>query len=183
MADEETTQTEDQKANANLEQLRKKAERADELEAKLALRDKQDAFRAANIDPEAGVGKLVWDSFKAEGEVTPDSVRAFAEQYGITPGAPAPEPSVSSDTPTPNMSDAERAHFAMVNQPGSIESAPDAQGPIGDRAYKAFMDEKKAGMRSERAAVAGLDVIFGAANNGDRSVVYNQAEWRRQHGG
>lgn len=182
MADEQG-QTEEQAANANLEQLRKKAERADELEKQLALRDKQDAFRAAKIDFEAGPGKLVWDTFKAEGPITADSVTAYAAQYGVAPTPATPAPTDSGGTPPPNMTEAERAHFALVNQPGSTESDPASQLPVGERSFKAFTDAQRAGNTRDAAQLAGLGAIFQAAADGDQSVLYDQARWREQHGG
>jgi len=179
MADENQTQEE----NANMAQLRAKADRADQLEAVLALRDKQDAFRAAGLDITAGPGKLVYDTFQpGEEPVTAESVLAYASQYGVGPAQiPTPVPQPNIPTPAPQLNAQEQAHFQMVNAGVGSEPNP-TDGPVGEQSHQAFDAQLKDGVPRDRAAMAGLDALFGAAAKGNTDAIYDQGVWRSKHG-
>lgn len=174
-----------QEENANLAQLRAKADRVDALEAQLALHAKQDAFRTAGLDITAGAGKLVYDTFQpGDQPVTAEAVLAYASQYGVAPGpaqAPAPTAPAAGNAPAPQLSPQEQAHFQMVNAgTGTEPNMTDA--PVGDQAYAAFDAQVKDGVPRDRAAMAGLDALFGAASKGNSDAIYDQNVWRAKHG-
>ena len=181
MSDENQTQEE----NANLAQLRAKADRADQLEARLALMEKQEAFRTAGLDISAGPGKLVFDTFQpGDQPVTAESVLAYATQYGVAPApaeAPAPTAPAAGTAPAPKLTPQEQAHFQMVNA-GTGSEPNMTDGPVGDQAYVAFDQELKNGVPRDRAAMAGLDALFGAASKGNTDAIYDQTVWRAKHG-
>lgn len=181
MSDETQTQEE----NANLAQLRAKADRADQLEARLALMEKQEAFRTAGLDISAGPGKLVFDTFQSGDQpVTAESVLAYASQYGVAPAqsqAPAPTAPAAGNTPPPQLTPQEQSHFQMINAGTGTEPST-IDGPVGDRAYSAFDEQLKAGVPRDKAAMAGLDALFGAAAKGNTDALYDQSAWRAKHG-
>jgi hypothetical protein len=84
----------DENIRKQMKALKAQAERAAELEAKLAERDREVAFAKAGV-PETGLGALLRDAYK--GDPNPEAIKAAATEYGI-PGfapAPAPEPDTS----------------------------------------------------------------------------------------
>jgi len=164
--------------DANLEQMRKKAERADVLESELTQLRKREAFREAGIGFTDGPGKLVFDTFAGE-EITPQAVAEYASSYGVNPAeasAPAPAPS----EPTGQQS-AEREFF-QTTQSASAGAEPSGQAADGvEAAYNAYEGARKEGGRRDKAAAAGLGKMFEAAAAGDSKVVYDQAEWRERN--
>lgn len=176
--------------DSNLAQLRAKAERADQLEAQLALRDKQDAFRAAGLDPTSGPGKLVFDTYQpGDQPIDAASVLAFAGQYGIAPvttSEPAPieqaPPSLGTPSiPPPQLSPQEQTHFALTSAANGAEPDPNSV-PIGKRAYAAYDEQMKNGRPQDVAAIAGIGALIGAAASGDPAAIYDGQKRRDDAG-
>lgn len=183
MTDTSTTDQSAPKEDANLEQLRAKAARADELEAKLAAREKQDAFRAAGIDPTSGPGQLLFDNFSAEGDLTADVVRAEAEKYGIKPTTN--EPSTPAPQENPAVNERPQQDLSFFEDTSSIATGSSTDAPKAGGfalAKDAFTTVRGRGGNDEDAAKAAIAEVMTAAAEGDTSVIYNQEEWRRTNG-
>ena len=164
--------------DANLDQLRAKAERSDELEAQNRSLLKREAFREAGIGFSEGTGKLIFDTFSAE-EMTAEAVAGYAAGYGVTPSGDTSDP-----TPKPDpQRNAEQEFFDTTQRAGS-GGEPTGQAEDGVEAgYNAYEAERKGGARREKAAAAGFGKMLEAAQAGDSKVVYDQAEWRERHRG
>lgn len=174
--------------NPNLEQLRAKAAEADELRAELRRRDEAEAF--SGIDITQGPGKLLKDAYKPEdGKFTRAGLAAFAEQYGMdvtklgvkdpaaTEGDPAPRPDNKMI-----LSPEEARHQQLSDSISSSGGEPNPDtGDVFDKAYGAFDGEMKSGKTREKAATAMVGTIFTAAAEGNKQVLYDQAEWRERN--
>ena len=86
----------DENIRSQMKALKAQADKAKELEAALADRDREIAFAKANI-PDTGLGALFRDAYK--GDTSVEAVKAKAIEYGI----------LQSETsqPKPDTSDAE----------------------------------------------------------------------------
>jgi len=165
--------------DANLEQMRKKADRADALEAELTQLRKREAFREAGIGFTEGPGKLVFDTFNAE-EINSGAVAEYAAAYGVTPGSTESAPAAETTEAAPQEL-AEQEFFASTS-PASMGGEPTGESLDGvEASRRAFDAERKSGSRIEKAAQAGIGEIMKAASKGDRKVVYNQDEWRERN--
>lgn len=85
--------------NPNIRQLRQKADRADELEAKLAKYEQADKLRSAGLDLSEIQQKALLAAHS--GESTPEALLETAKQLGFqTPQAQAPAPQAQVQQPT-----------------------------------------------------------------------------------
>lgn len=82
----------DENIRSQMKKLQAQANKAAELEAKLAERDREIAFAKAGI-PEDGLGALLRDSWK--GDPNPEAIKAKAVEYGILGAPKATEPDTS----------------------------------------------------------------------------------------
>jgi len=104
----------DENIRKQMKALRAQAERAAELEAKLADRDREVAFAKAGI-PETGLGALLRDSYK--GDPNPEAIRAKAAEYGL-PGFA--EPTSAPNTTDDELSELRRAQGVTASGGESI---------------------------------------------------------------
>lgn len=78
----EDTHEQDNHDSPNFRMLREKNETLENEVATLKSALRFSAFKEAGINPEEGIGKAVYRTY--DGEISPDSIRSFAEQeYGI----------------------------------------------------------------------------------------------------
>lgn len=180
----------------NLEQLRAKAARVDELERANLEKDKRLAFLESGLGiPEKGPAKLIFDTYRpGEDEpITAASVLAYAEQYGVTPESLRPVEAATQEEPTveADKTDARRAeqadrnaaaaeHFSAAQRAASgTESTPGSGNAYVD-AYKEFEDEMQQGATREKAAGVGFGAILAQAREGNQSVVYDRDRWHSE---
>jgi len=171
--------------NPNLEQLRAKAARADELEKQLAERDRTETFSGLNI--ESGQGKMLADLYKPEGGYTREGFQEFAASYGVeleslstNAAPPTPEP-VPQGEAAPVATPEEQQHFqtqGMLSDNVINQETPDDPLREGWAEREQLL---KDGAKPEKGDIAVLQGIFGAAANGDPNALYNQAEWRERN--
>lgn len=112
----------DQADNANIRQLREKAKRADELEARVAQMEKDAAFTKA-LGPsveEARVKDYFIPAYK--GEMTPDAIRAAATEAGFLQQA-TPPPAGQTVDPTNDR-------IAAASQGAGEPAPPDLHAAI-----------------------------------------------------
>ena len=137
---------------------------------------KELAFVKAGIDTDAGVGKLLFQSYQG----TPDkeAVLAAAAEYGITPGAkeqaePAADPGPSYDADERSQT-RERAQLAAGSEVPAGEPNPD---PIA-AGYAEFHELRTTGVPLEDAQDAVVGRILEAAYaHKDPRVLHNQAQY------
>lgn len=101
--------------------LEKKAKKADELEAELAKRDREVAFRKAGVDPDDAKARYFVKGY--DGELTAEAIRKEAEGIGL----------VAVQEPTPEEKEAAAAEGRVV---GASSGAPPTT-PGGEAAMRA----------------------------------------------
>lgn len=118
MADEYEDEYEDEQDNQDIRNLRKAAKERDALQAQLRERDRELAFARAKIDLDDPRMKYFVKGY--DGELTPEAVRAKAEEDGFLPKSQTPPDvtaqqriasasSGASETPNTDLEDAIRA--------------------------------------------------------------------------
>lgn len=175
----------DPAGNSNLEQLRAKAARADELEQKLRDRDRQDTFSGLNVTD--GQGKMLAELYEQQGgEFNRDAFAQFASGYGVeleslsnTP-PPAP-PAEQQVAPAPVATPEEQAHFQTLDTLGTEVVNQETEEDHARAGWQRRDELLKSGGRAEKADLEVVRGIFGAANAGDPKYLYNQAQWREAH--
>lgn len=184
MSDPSSTTDDAQAQGQTPEQLREYAKRreaaANEAIAEAdALREKNRslALQVAGVDVESPVGKLF---VKANPELTEvDDIKAAWSEVAPT-GAPAPaaEPPPADDGPTAAEQAAAAARSALST--GGTPPGEEPTGPVWENTLSGFRDERARGVPIEAAQANALGRVVGAALNGDRSVVFDEDEWRAQ---
>lgn len=96
--------------------LKKTASEAIERAAAL---EKQATFKELGIDPNEGVGKLFFDSYKGDADAA--AIKAEAEKYSIPLGSEGEAETPSTNTP----SLAEQAAHAAINRAAAGAGTPD----------------------------------------------------------
>lgn len=172
--------------DSNLERLREKAARADELEAKVMTMEKNAAFKDAGIDVSEGKpGKLLFDSFApGEGGFTSDAVLAYATQHGMAPAAavpPTPEGEAEPPSGAPIAENEQQFFKDAGHIAGGVDATKLEANPIED-SYKTFTAQMTEGGSTRKvAATAAMQDIFKGAAAGDQRVLLNDAKWREDN--
>lgn len=104
----------DENIRAELRKSKQIAREAAEAQAKLNELQKELAFTKAGI-PDDGVGALLRKAY--DGEITPEAIRAAANQYGITPGTNSI--SQVGEIPNSELESMRRVNGAAVNAGGT----------------------------------------------------------------
>lgn len=106
--------------------LRKQYEATLDENKQLKSQLRKQGFQIAGIDPEQGVGKLLYQAYDGEADVS--QIREFAQEHGIEPQ----QGSVSSEQPAepPELNDEERgrqeAHRRLSSLQGGSQSGAKA---------------------------------------------------------
>lgn len=114
--------------------LRQTVERTLEENKLLRSQLKSQAFQLAGIDPEQGVGKLMYRTY--DGEATAEAVANFAEEYGITAtSSPKEEGSQSDSGPTTEeagrkVEQVDRRVEAIMDNSREVEAPSDLSSQI-----------------------------------------------------
>lgn len=117
MADEYDDEYDEQQENQDIRNLRKAAKERDQLQAQLRERDRELAFAKAKLDLDDPRMKYFVKAY--DGELTPEAVRARAEEDGFVPKSQTPPDvtaqqriasasSGASETPGTDLEDAIR---------------------------------------------------------------------------
>lgn len=172
--DNEQPEPDDRKAE--LKELREAAERGKKAQQEAETARRELAFAKAGIDTDAGVGKLLFQSF--QGDPTKEAVLAAAEEYGINVGAAEPPaPAIPEEERTQTR---ERANLATGAEVPGLEAEPD---PIA-KGYAEFHELRATGVPQADAADAVLGRIFKAAYvDHDPRVLHDQAAYEAANRG
>ena len=178
--------------NANLAQLREKADRSDALAAENRELKMGKAFNDAGISTKEGTpGALLFQNFQpGEGqEITSAAVLEAAERFGIKPGDQAAggeqqqgqeQQQQNGEEPTMKQgaTPEEQAFFDQSRKAAGGEGGDGGSVDPNDAGYQAFDSRIKDGATRQDAAAAGMAKMFEGAAAGDKRVLYDQGEWR-----
>jgi hypothetical protein len=154
----------DEQAKRDLRELRRKAKRADELDAKLAAYEKKDVFREARVDLSSPIGQYLFDTWT--GDMTVEAISARAEELGCVESSAPTTQDTEQQGPSDDerRSTDERANFHAGGEP---ESGQQAQPDPRVMAVKAANDAIAAGRTEDDGLAAGVRTMFERAQAGD----------------
>lgn len=181
MSDNTDPQHDDQpEGNDHIAELRAAAERGKAAAGEAAAAKRELAFVKAGIDTDAGVGKLLFESY--QGEPTKEAVLAAASAYGIAPGAPAAQDPAPTPAQQPDYTDAERAQSAVRADLATGSEVPAGQPDIDPHVagLAKFHEARAAGTPRDDAAAAYFGTVLTAAANGDKRAVFDEEAHRRE---
>lgn len=168
---DETGQGEAQDGNHDIRQLREKAKRTDELEARVAQMERERAIEKAGIDVESGPGQLFLRVY--DGEADPEAIKSEAAKFGVPLRGQAQagetgqaEATPTTDAPSEPSGTAERQALANNARSDEVPEADPRQASLA-----AAEEARKQGATFEDEAASFLGVRATAAQNGDPRVV------------
>lgn len=153
MSDENDTTTDPEQESELVRNLRKELEQqgaalSEERKQRKTL-EKTNVFRDVGVDPTKGPGKLLFEAY--DGPPEPDAVKAKAEEYGITLGAPAPDEGGGQGQPV--ASEQEQAAMREMDRAGAGGNAERLPADPQQAAREAF-DREYANTGSRDKAMA-----------------------------
>lgn len=150
---------------SQIRKLEDKAARVDELEAKLAERDRKDAFRDAGVDLKDPKAKYFMAGY--DGEVEADAIRKQALEDGfLTPEDNESEEEVVTDEERDHATKSEEARTGA----GADETPDEDPGQV---ARQEFDNTIKTRPRDEAGAAAIASLATAAASGDKRVLVGN----------
>lgn len=138
-------------------ELRERNNLIAERDAALTTVQKQSAFRDAGINPNDGVGKLLFQAY--EGDFDKTAVIEAAQQYGISPEGSIPGEAQAEEQAQRQATEA-AAHRQIDNAVGSPSDGAKDPTAVGQEAYAQTYTETG---NAERASAAYFDAKLGAA--------------------
>lgn len=129
-------------------------------EAALTTVQKQNAFRQAGINPDDGIGKLLFQTY--EGDFDKTAVIEAAQQYGISPEGSLPEQTNEAEVERERQQQVEAAAHQQID---NAVGAPSDKGNADPTsvAQEAFATAMGTTGNTEKASVAYFDAKLAAA--------------------
>lgn len=153
----------EEQAKRDLREMRRKAKKTDELEAKLAGYERKDLFREAKVNLTSPIGQYLFDTWA--GDMTVEAITARAEELGcLESSAPTTQPQQQGLADDERRSTDERANLHAGGEP---ETGQQAQPDPRVLAVKAANDAITAGRTEEDGLAAGVRTMFERAQAGD----------------
>lgn len=132
-------------------ELRKAADRGKAAQAEAEALKRELAFAKAGIDTDTKAGKMLLRSY--EGELTPDAIKAEAEEIGLF----KPPPAAATETATPEEREQTDLRAGLATS-STVEAAPDEDPQ--EAGLRAGFEAKKLGANPADSFARGFGETF-----------------------
>lgn len=161
--------------NRNIQLLREKAKRYDDLEAKAAQLERKMAFMEAGVDTSTPLGAMFAKAY--DGDVSNvEALKSAAQEVGVQfVGATAPVNVESQESEVPEESSGTQARRDLANNAPADEGvSPDPRQVAMER----YQEALKKGRTHEDAMGLYVNTVASGAMSGDRRVILDQTGTR-----
>lgn len=172
--------TDNENEPEGIKNLRAKAAKADEAEARAVAAERRAAFLEAGVPLSSKPAQALMASYS--GELTPDAIKAEAAEWGLLNSDPNTPPAEGETPPVHDYSDEKAQQAARQSlEQGKVADPNDVPKKGGvDKAFENFAKDRQAGTSRQDAIANAFGTVIKAAAEGDSQAIFDPHEWQQR---